>query len=159
MKVSIAVSTNNEQDLPSGHKRKKEGDIIAVKPAGWQWGTEEVKRYLILEIDLGDSITTIEDAQKLTVPQFEDGSLWHLSEDLSQPTIIGKRRYKIPFTDLITKAQSLGVSLDLNKVRDEKIAYQPLEKVTIPFTDMIQDKILGKKLDSKQLSIIEKIGK
>ena len=156
MKVSIALAIKDEQDLPSGHKRKKEGDIIAVKPSGWEWGTEEVKRYLILEIDLGDSITTIEDAQKLTVSQFETGELWYPEET---PKIIGKRRYKIPFTDLITKAQSLGISVDLGKIKDEKIAYQPLERVTISFVDMIQDKILIKKLTNKDLEGIAKVGK
>lgn len=159
MIVSMAIANKDEQDLPSGHKRKKEGDVIAVKSADWQWGTEEVKRYLIVRIDFENLITSIEDAQKLTVPQFQTGELWYPSFDLPQPKIIGKRRYKIPFTDLTAKAQTLGIFIDMVKVQNETVAYQPLEKTTIHFTDIIYDKILGRKITNIDLITVKNIGK
>ncbi len=152
-KVSAAIAKQDEQDLASGHKRKKQGDIIAVKPANWQWGTKEYEDYLIIELDLGNVITTIEDAQKLTVPQFEIGELWYPEET---PKITGKRRYNIPIADLIAKTT---VVIDVEKMVEKGNKYQPLEKVSIPFDGLIQDKILNRKLQVNDLTIIKNIGK
>jgi hypothetical protein len=159
MKVSVAISKQDEQDLPSGHKRKKQGDIIAVKPAGWLWGTKEYENYLIIELDLGNAITTIEDAQKLTVPHFETGELWYPSDDLPQPRVVGKRRYQIPIVSLIAKAQSLGMNIDNSKLIRKGVNYQPFEKITIPFADIIYDKNTNKKLVESDLMIIREVGK
>jgi hypothetical protein len=154
MKISAALAIENKDGI-----RCKTGDIVAVKPAGWKWGTKEIKRYLIVEIDLGDTIKTIEDAQKLTVPQFETGELWWPSDDLLQPKIIKKRRYNMSFLELAAKTQALGTSIDLGKIYDLNIAYQPLEKITIPFSDMIFDKNTNKKLVESNLMVIREVGK
>lgn len=149
----MALAKKDMADLPSGHKRMKQGDIIAIKPADWKWGTEEVKHYLLIEIDLGDGIATWEDAQKLTVPQFETGELWYPEE---MPKIIGKRRYKISLNDLAVKAQQSGVIVDIEKLPESD--YQPFRGKIVPFADMIQDKILGKKLDRNKLREIGRAG-
>ncbi len=155
-KVSMAIQVVDKEGA-----RAKQGDIIAIKPAGWQWGTMEYEQYLIIEVDLGNSITTWEDAQKLTVPLFEDGSLWYPSDDLPQPKIIGKRRYNIPFDDLDKKAKEKGITLNFSKITDQKkkTKYQPLENTALTFDDLIQDKVLNKKLKSAELKIIKDIGK
>ena len=158
MKVSIAIGVDSDSKFG-----KDEGRIVAVKPAGWEWGTEEVKQFLILEVDLGNSIDTIEDAQKLTVPHFDTGDLWWPDSDPENPNppprILAKRRYRIPFTDLVTKVQILGTTIDLEKVKDMTVEYQPIEKVTIPFLNMISDSFTSKKLVADDLVKIKDTGK
>ena len=70
-KFEFAIACRDEADLASGHKRKKEGDIIAVKPYPWQWGAKEVDAHLIVIVDN----LTQEEAHNLCKPQYEDGSL------------------------------------------------------------------------------------
>jgi len=65
----FAIAVVDEADLASGHKRKKAGDIIAVKPAPWNWGTKEVDEYLIVPV----SGLTKEEAHDLCKPEYEDG--------------------------------------------------------------------------------------
>jgi hypothetical protein len=157
MKVSIAIGVDSVPEFG-----KDEGRIVAVKPAGWKWGTEEVKRFLILEIDLGTSITTIEDAQKLTVPRFDNGALWWPDSDPENPNpppkVLAKRRYSVPFTDLVARVQVLGKTIDLAKVKDMTVEYQPIEKITIPFATMILDKVTSTKLDATNLVKIKDVG-
>lgn len=158
MKVSMAIGVDSVSKFG-----KDEGRIVAVKPSGWQWGTEEVKQFLILELDLGTSITTIEDAQKLTVPHFDNGALWWPDSDPENPNpppkILAKRRYSIPLTDLVAKTQTLGTTIDLTKVKDMTVKYQPVEKITIPFQDMVWDKVTSKKLDVTDLVKIKSVGR
>lgn len=136
MKVSIALAVIDKDGI-----RSKKGDIICVRPAGWQWGTEEVKRFLIIEVDLGAIAPTINEARKLEIPLFDNGALeWPPAEE-PQPTIIGKRRFHIPFTTLDTAAKAKGVTLDFNKVSDQNIVYQPLEKITLSSTGLVISKV------------------
>ena len=50
MKVSIALSTTSEE-----FKHLQEGDIVCVRPSGWQWGTDANGNTVILK---DDSATT-----------------------------------------------------------------------------------------------------
>jgi hypothetical protein len=150
MKVSMAIATYDRPDI-----HHKEGDIIAIMPAGWQWGQEELRTYLILEMDLGLTIDTIEEARKLEVPFFEKGEIWW-PDDI--PKIIEKRRYKIPFTDLDTTAKSAGTTIDWAKVKTT-ISYQPLQTKTVPFTDLVYDKAAKSKLTDSDLGKIKAAGK
>jgi hypothetical protein len=160
MKVSIAIGVDSVPE-----RGKDEGRIVAVKPSGWKWGTEEVKQFLILEVDLGSSIATIEDAQKLTVPHFDTGDLWWPSSEdkdgnpIEPPKILAKRRYNIPLTDLVAKAQVLGKTIDLAKVKDMGVEYQPIKAITIPFATMILDRVKGTKLIATDLVEINNAGK
>jgi len=72
----FAIAVRDEVNLKSGHKRKKQGDIIAVKPAGWKWGKKEVDEYLIVPV----SGLTKKEAHDLCQLQYEDGIL-HPEED------------------------------------------------------------------------------
>ena len=152
MKVSMAIAIED----------RKQGDIIAIKPAGWKWGTEEVKHFLIVEVDLGLIITTIEDAQKLIAPVFEDGALWSRGEDLNgnslDSPIINKRRYKLPFTDIdnIVTLSSKTINWTLVK---SALSYQPIEKFTLPFSSVIYDKVLKSKLTNSNLILIRDANK
>lgn len=110
-------------DEPEAH-RKKEGDIIAVKSTPWNWGTKELDQYLIITLDG----LTKEEAHKLCVPHFITGEDWYPSDDLPQPKIIAKRRFKIPLS--IIQAGWLP-SMDLERARDKTDTYQPLKETKI----------------------------
>jgi len=152
MKVSIAIAVQDK-----GAPRSNTGDIIAVEPSGWQWGTEEVKRFLILELDLGNTIVDIDKAQKLTVPQFATGERWWPEENPDgtlSVTITGKRRYHLPLAKLNSIATANGVTLDWTKLRDIKQEYQPLKAIAINPVANVRDKVLGSNLTAAHLRAI-----
>ena len=47
----FAIQPWDKADLASGHNRAKAGDIVAVKPYPWNWGTIELQNYLIIIVD------------------------------------------------------------------------------------------------------------
>jgi len=136
MIVSIALAVVDKDGV-----RSKEGDIICVRPQGWKWGTEEVKRYLIIEVNLGAAVPDINEARKLEIPLFSNGALEWPSADETQPEILGKRRFKVPFTQLNTAALAKGITVDFERVRDQSDEYQPLEKTTLSSTGLVVSKI------------------
>jgi hypothetical protein len=158
MKVVLIIATKDEQDLESGHKRKKAGDIIAVCPYPHEGGRVTRKTHLLVPVDLGSTITTIEDAKKLMIPQYETGELWY-PEDETGLKIVARNRYKIPLTELTTKAQLLDVAIDMKKVEDDKVDYQPLEDKTLTIANLVQDKHLDKKISATELTAIKNYGK
>lgn len=155
--ISVAVSVKDESGM-----RKKEGDIIAVRPFGWTWGTMERKLYLIVNLQLTD-ISTIQDARKLEVPHFDDGALWHKENDdegkIAQQEVLAKRRYKISFLDMDNKAQGLGIAIDFNRVRDKKDSYQPVEGEIFLYSDLVFDRVLDKFLQPSDITNIKNAGK
>ena len=155
MIVSMAIAIRDEADLASGHKRKKAGDIIAVMPADWVWGTAERKQYLIVIVDLGATISDIATARKLEIPQFLTGERWYPEQ---MPEVIGKRRYKIPLDVLKSKAAFKGIIIDLNKVADPDDNYQPLEKDSFSKEeglDLLFDKALKRKFKQTDMDEIK----
>ena len=67
MKFSFAIAGYSLPDLETG-KTMNQGDIIAYKPSGWEWGREEVKRFLIVEMEVENE----EEAKKLCRPKYKD---------------------------------------------------------------------------------------
>jgi hypothetical protein len=161
MKVSIALKI--DQPNTGGAMKAQEGDIVAVCPAGSKWGTEEVKHYLILEVDLGPTIDTIEDARKLMTPQYADGALCSKGVDAQgnslDAAISAKRRYNILFTDLDVLAKAQGITVDWKNVRNLKTVHQPFEKTTISFANTITDKFASQKVSAVDLSAIKMVNK
>lgn len=100
--------------------RKKEGDIIAVKPYPWQWGKKELDQYLIVVMEG----LTEEEAHKLCIPHFITGTDCYPPDDSERPKNLAKRRFKIP---LDTIKDGWLPSMDLEKVRDKTDKYQPLK--------------------------------
>ena len=146
MIISIALAARDEADLASGHKRKKAGDLITIKPYPWQWGTNEIKEYLIININLGQKITDYAIAAKLEVPHFIDGRRWW--SEAGNEKVVAKRRYKILFTDLENLAQSKGISIDWGRVADLNDPYQPLDGTIFMVTELLTiawDKVLIRK--------------
>ena len=118
-------------DEPEAH-RKKEGDVIAVRPHGWPWGKKELERGLIVLVE--DARTSEELSNLLCQPLYEDGrsqaevdqaenamleaglyNLW------SPPEIIAKRKHKIDMPTLRAQAPAI----DAAKIRNKALAYQP----------------------------------
>ena len=146
-KWEFAIAIKDEADLASGHKRKKEGDIISVKPAPWNWGKKEVKEYLIVTMD---GLTEQEAHNKCKPywdweqkgedpPKLIPNTITYFDEDLQKEVTdttmvfdkeemaVAKRRYKIPLSKL-TESNSL---VDLSKIKDPKVEYQPFQKTTL----------------------------
>jgi len=137
----LAICPTDREDLPTGHKRAKEGDIIAVKPYPWAWGPVERKNYLILIINN----LTEEEAMILADPYYE-GDLQPDQISNINPPIVAKRKYKV---DLIKLKADILPELDLTKVKDtaKTDIYQPFEDANIQINadtladyDLIQNK-------------------
>ena len=101
----LAVQPYDKEDLPSGHKRAKKGDIIAVKPYPWTWGEVEKKQYLIVIINN----LTEDEALALMDPYYEDDA--KITDDIA-PEITAKRKFKF---DLDQLAVETGKDLKLEK--------------------------------------------
>ena len=141
MNISIAIAVRDEEEA----HRKKQGDIMAIKPEGWQWGNKEVKNHLILEVALPVQ-ATMELAQCLTTLYFDNGIVFYDGEN---PNVIGKRRFNIDWSKLKIILQQASIDVDWNRVEDVEDAYQPLsiqvaapggEKTLIDPTKTVNDK-------------------
>lgn len=123
--ISVAIAVRDEVE----ENRKKQGDIIAIKEGGWQWGTGEVLNHLILELDLPEGFT-IDNASDFVLKYFAGGLLEKevfVAESLalSSVAVVAKRRFCVDWTTLKTVVANLGVTVDWKKIEDVKIAYQP----------------------------------
>ena len=130
MKWEFAICPQDEADLPSGHKRMKEGDIIAVKPYPWAWGTEEVKRYLIIVVN---NLTEEEVADYMS-PYYEGDNVGTLEEP---GVVTGKRKFNVDIAEIKTHVKS---DIDLVKLKDKDVDYQPLKDESIEIdADVLPD--------------------
>jgi hypothetical protein len=119
-KFEFAVKAFDSEDLESGHKRSKKGDIIAYKPYPWKWGSMESPHFLIVIMDN----LTEEEAEKMCKPYYE-GGVETFDIENGQPEIIAKRRYKI---DLDAIKKDILPELDMAKVENASYVYQPFKK-------------------------------
>ena len=142
-------------DTP-GPLYKKEGDIIVIKPSDWGWGREERKLFLM---DLGCEISSIAQAEKLALPLFSDGDAWWPEDSASE--IIAKRRFVISFEELDIQAQSQGLIVDWEKVKNYSEDYQPFldAKLIISDLSLILNKASGLRLTIPDLVILRDYGK
>jgi hypothetical protein len=155
MDVSVAIAVKDEADLASGHRRKKEGDIIAIKPAGWQWGSGEVKNHLILELSFPEA-KTMDDVIHLMAPYYTDGKP-------EGEITVAKRRFKVDINNLKTEVSTkTAVNVDWKKVSDDKMAYQPLsvqsvavggQEVKLDPYAMVHDKYADKIITKDDIAI------
>ncbi len=102
--------------------RKKEGDIVAVRPYPFNWGTKEVDQYFVVIIEADENLNTMRETYEMTL--YEDGSDGELSESVK----LAKNRFQIPL-EIIKNGWM--PTLDLAKVRDKKKVYQPLKDADI----------------------------
>lgn len=136
MIVSAAIAV---KDKPHP-KQIKKGDIVAIKPAGHQWGSEEVKRYLIVEISYPEDIPFERLKQIIQQPQMDwDGDF---NEPIPPKTqLLKKRRFKVDIGVLESESAKQVVSIDWEKAEDEKLPYQPLSAQS--FSPGAQSKIFN----------------
>lgn len=119
-KWEIAIAVCNE---PEAH-RKQEGDIIAVKPFPWTWGTKELDQYFILIVDG----MTQDEVHALCVPLYENGET---NQDVIMDNNLkklGKRKFSVSL-DLLKKGWF--PQLDLVKVRDKTVVYQDMKETQV----------------------------
>jgi len=161
------LTVTDEPDLFSGHKRKKEGDIVNItKHPSVGNGRKVIDEYLIVVVNVMANITLgrLRDHFKQRslaggYNEWELGNLYPEDPDdalilnsglytnparyrggyIERPEIIGKNRYCIELLTL----KSILRELNLNKVRDKTYIYQPFKTV--------QDVLMGKPLEFEAL--------
>lgn len=135
----------------------KQGDIIAVVPEDHHGGVVTRKTHLIIKVDIGNFLTKLDHILALRIERFAGDPLW-FPPDVEGFPVIEKRRYKIPWSELLTKAQTLfGITVDMGRLLDEKDEYQPLEKVAFPISAFIHDKALNKKIGIAEFNKIKQV--
>jgi hypothetical protein len=134
----LAIQPYDKDDLPSGHKRAKAGDIVAVKPYPWQWGKAELQNYLIVIVDN----MTEEEAMQMMEPLYQDDN----PGTLESPGIVTeKRKFKI---DIKKLKQNILPTLDEAKLANQSKTenYQPLKDGNVKISidtleaDLMQNK-------------------
>ena len=125
----LAIQPWDKANLASGHKRAKAGDIVAVKPYPWNWGTIELQNYLIIIVDN----LTKEEALQLE----------------ASGVVTGKRKFKIDIRKLKT---NILPTLDESKLVDQNKMenYQPFKDAGIRISvDMLEADLMQNKYDLK----------
>jgi len=138
----LAVQPWDKADLASGHKRAKSGDIVAVKPYPWAWGTAELRNYLIIIVNN----MTEEEAMQIMQPLYEDDNVGTLEDP---GTVAGKRKFKIDIDKLKT---NIFPELDKDKAKDKDKTtnYQPFKDGGIQITvDTLEADLIQNKYDLK----------
>lgn len=112
----LAVQPYDKADLPSGHKRAKQGDIVAVKPYPWAWGKAELENYLIVIVNN----LTEEEAMAMMQPYYKDDAEPTLE---NKPEVTAKRKFKVDVSSLKSEIEPL---LEIPS-GPSKITSQPLK--------------------------------
>ena len=114
------VDKMTPQEKQSYEARSQIGDIIVVRPDGWQWGKEEcLPNYVVIKIpDL-----KIEDAKKYE-ESLQD------TTDKEKPILLKVRKYQIPKT-VIDNAKQLGQnSISVTKLQTDIFISNIIQKVS-----------------------------
>jgi hypothetical protein len=133
----------------------KIGDVIAVRPTKWIWGTEERKRFLIVEINIvGTSNTNV--ARILTVPVLSNGAFRNLSDEDQTVgvTVVNKRRLQFTQTTINAMAASVGITINWAQLQDPKITYQPFDGKVVTYASYMLDKYLAVNLTAAQIGAL-----
>ena len=139
----LAVQPWDKADLPSGHKRAKAGDIVAIKPYPWAWGTAELRNYLIVIVDN----MTEEEAMQIMEPLYLDdiASSTGANGMMIPGVVTGKRKFKLDIDKLKT---NILPTLDKVKLKDKTKTenYQPFKDSNVMISidtleaDLMQNK-------------------
>lgn len=107
-------------DEPEAH-RKKEGDIISVRPYPCNWGKKVIEQYLIVIIETEEDIETMRATYEMAL--YKDGSDGELPDSIK----LAKNRFQIPLSII---KEGWITDLDLHKVRDKNYIYQPFKRAS-----------------------------
>lgn len=139
MKWEFAVRAYDQEDLASGHKRSKKGDIIGYAPYPHTWGTAEQNGFIHIVVD---GITE-DEARQMCLPYYEGGvESFGIDE---QPATIGKRKYAFDFDKL---KKGWLPTMDMTKIENPNEKYQPFKdnNIVIDMTEkvaIVKDKHKG----------------
>lgn len=141
MKYELAIAVVNEADHTSGLTRKKEGEIVCVKPHPSHWGRKAIDEYFIVIVE---TAATLKEMRKLSAKRlyrYKSNGLPVTEEDYMELTnpeppaapkniysdfeMMAKNRYAISFL----KIQTI-LTLDLDKIRNKTYIYQPFKKAS-----------------------------
>ncbi len=140
-KYELAICVVNELD-DAGGVRKKEGDLVAVRPHPWNWGAKEIDQYLIVIIETVKSFKKLDSLirqsvyrdlvtagnplvkqsiyNSLTEPDIVTGQPQRPYNDFE---IAHKNRFQISHAKVKAKLSDLN----LTKVRNKVLRYQPFK--------------------------------
>jgi hypothetical protein len=138
----LAVQPWDKEDLPSGHKRAKAGDIVAVKPYPWNWGGAELRNYLIVIVEN----MTEEEMLELASPLYLDDNRGTLE---SPGVVTGKRKFKL---DIDKLKLNILPTLDKTKLQDQGKTenYQPFKDAGVRIAiDTLEADLMQNKFDLK----------
>lgn len=143
----LAIQPLDKDDLPSGHKRAKQGDIVAIKPYPWNWGVMELKNYLILVV----TNMTEEEAEQIAQPLYLNDTAGTVDVNgmLIPGVITYKRKYQIDIDKLKT---NILPTLDKTKLEDKtkETNYQPFKDGGIQIAvDMLEADLIKNKYNLK----------
>ncbi len=154
MKVAVLLGTQNKK--PS--TRSQEGDIIAVRPANWEFGTKEKKLFLIVIVDLGNDVKEISVARQLEIADYGVNYLTLPSDTEVWPEMRAKHRYSVESSAIDSEQASLGnTPVNWSRVRDIADAYQPLttSETEMEYTHVLKDKVQDKLVDLTDIQNIK----
>lgn len=138
----LAVQPWDKEDLPTGHKRAKAGDIVAVKPYPWNWGVMELRNYLIVIVEN----MTEEEAMEIMGPFYLNDA----KGTMEAPGVVtGKRKFKL---DIKKLKQNILPTLDEVKLSDQgKVEnYQPFKDANVKIAiDTLEADLMQNKFDLK----------
>src|SRR3989344_5913012 len=117
----VAVGENGQEE-----GNAKDGDVIAIKPAGWNWGLEERKRFAIVKIPKISNEDKEKYAGRTIQPQIEDYGPVEYSEQEKEYLFdkAGLALYGIDYASLSTPEQ-------LADIRNPNVSAAPLDATAI----------------------------
>lgn len=148
MIVSLAIAVRDK-----GGQRSNIGDIIAWKPAPWQWGIEERKRFLLLDVELPTQVVNTAFLHRLTIPYYADGSVDY-PDDLDSKVATAKRRFAFKQAQINSVAASLGITIDWARLQDSSVEYQPFAGRTVTLQGTVTDKYNNRIANATDLRIL-----
>lgn len=143
----LAIQPWDKADLSSGHKRAKQGDIVAVKPYPWEWGKAELRNYLIVIIDN----MTEEEAMEIMGPLYENDDPGSIDENgiLIPGVVTDKRKFRL---DIKKLKDNILPTLDESKLTDQGKAenYQPIKDGNVKIAiDTLETDLMENKYNKK----------
>lgn len=139
-KFELAIRAYDQEDLPSGHKRSKQGDVIACNPYPHDWGDLERKHFLIVIVDG----LTARQSCALCSSCYDEDKVDEEVDIENPPQKVAKRRFKLP-VDILASISEITINYVL--LEDENVDYQPLKDADYAFDFSTDEMLYDKYVD------------
>jgi len=129
MKYELCIAVADEIDLHPVTKRKKQGEIICVRPYPWNWGRREIDEYFIVLVESAKTYEEISIVREGIWRHPENKKLISEAEanDLAEtgevPDYVDKNRFKIDISMLTIEI----AGFDQQKMENKNYIYQPMK--------------------------------